>query len=52
MNTSGAFGYWDLMKMELSEFKDVVTELNIKQSQEKLEDFRANNHANAVAGKI
>jgi hypothetical protein len=48
MNTQGAFSYWDLMKMELSEFKDVVTELNIRHSKEKLEDFRVNNHANAV----
>lgn len=48
MNTQGAFSYSDLMAMELSEFDDVVIELNIRASAEKNEDFRANNHANAI----
>jgi len=48
MNTSGAFSYWDLMKMEIDEFNDVLVELNIRSSKERLEDFKKNNHANAV----
>ena len=51
MNTSGAFTYSDVMGMELAEFKDVILEIAIMNSQTNMENFRRDNHANAQRGR-
>jgi hypothetical protein len=38
------------MNMELEDFYDVIKELNIMDSAERMENQRLNNHANAVRG--
>jgi len=49
MGTNGAFSYTELLNMELAEFNDVMMELKIKESAERIEETRKRNHENAVA---
>ena len=51
-NTNGAFSYSELLNMELSEFDDVLMELKIKDSADRINQMRIDNHARAVAGKL
>ena len=51
MNTNGAFAYKEILNMELSEFKDVALEVAIRNSSERAEQTRIDNHANAVRGR-
>lgn len=46
--TNGAFGYGEVMKMEIAEFNNVYKEVQIVRSAEKFEQQRADNHAKAV----
>jgi hypothetical protein len=48
MATNGSFSYSEVMKMELSEFKDVVLEIQIMNSAQRFEQQRIENHAKAV----
>lgn len=47
MGTEGAFRYEELLRMELSEFHDVVTEIEIARSAERFEQDRIDNHNKA-----
>lgn len=47
MGTEGAFRYEELLRMELSEFHDVVTEIEIMRSAERFENDRVENHNKA-----
>ena len=47
MGTEGAFRYEEVLRMELSEFQDVVTEIEIMRSAEKFEQDRVDNHNKA-----
>ena len=47
MGTEGAFSYEEVLRMELSEFQDVVTEIEIMRSAEKFEQDRVDNHNKA-----
>jgi hypothetical protein len=48
MATEGAFGYEEVLRMEISEFQDVVKEVQIMRSAEKFEQQRIDNHQKAV----
>ena len=50
MATKGAFGYDELMSMELARFFEVVKGIQIAKSAEKTEQFRAENHRKAING--
>lgn len=47
MGTEGAFGYEEILRMEISEFQDVVTEIEIIRSAERFEQDRIDNHNKA-----
>ena len=47
MGTEGAFGYEEILRMEISEFQDVVTEIEIMRSAERFENDRIDNHNKA-----
>jgi hypothetical protein len=47
MGTEGAFGYEEVLRMEISEFQDVVKEIEIIRSADKFEQDRIENHNNA-----
>ena len=51
-NTNGAFSYSELLNMELAEFDDVLMELKIKDSSDRIAQMAIDNHARAVAGKL
>jgi len=50
MATKGAFRYDELMNMELARFFEVVKGIQISNSAENNEQFRAENHERAVNG--
>lgn len=47
MGTEGAFSYEEVLRMEISEFQDVVKEIEIMRSAEKFESDRIDNHNKA-----
>jgi hypothetical protein len=47
MGTEGAFGYEEILRMKLSEFQEVVTEIEIMRSAERFENDRIENHNKA-----
>ena len=47
-STEGAFGFHEIMAMELADFNDVVKELNIMESEERFANIRNEDHAKAV----
>lgn len=46
--TNGGFGYEEILRMDISEFQDVVKEIAIKNSADKFEQQRIDNHQRAV----
>ena len=47
-STEGAFGFHEIMSMELADFNDVVKELNIMETEERFANRRASDAAKAV----
>jgi hypothetical protein len=47
LGTEGAFGYEEILRMELSEFQDVVKEIEISRSAERFEQEKIDNHSKA-----